>query len=397
MEESPLNNALRQFEAAEANLSKLERLWSEIQGLMPKSFASFGDNPSYEDKCRSFYSILECLPKIDGWKPEIYIMEMNEIVQGRFDAQETYELDSIIAIEEEINQPGRLLREYRYLFNKKRGELIRDAAYEHIKLVDEDLSNIKKEINEDAKMSEPIMSTHFETLKTHIAQIDTLLGSSITRPKRWNDLYRHLHFGQISDFNDIVNFDWPQIKTGLQQNLYSDDEPLPIEIEDLSAITRAKPKGSVATKLLWEKLDDEGFERLIFSLISHEEGYENPQWLTRTNAPDRGRDLSVYRKFTDPLTGVIRQRVILQCKHWLNKSISVSDISELREQMKLWQPPLIDVHIIASSGRFTSDAIALIEKYNQSDTALKIEMWPESHLERLLASRPAIIAEFGLR
>jgi hypothetical protein len=55
------------------------------------------------------------------------------------------------------------------------------------------------------------------------------------------------------------------------------------------------------------------------------------------------------------------------------------------------------VQIIATSGRFTSDAVAIIEKHNLSDSALRIEMWPESHLERLLASRPAIIAEFSLR
>jgi hypothetical protein len=57
----------------------------------------------------------------------------------------------------------------------------------------------------------------------------------------------------------------------------------------------------------------------------------------------------------------------------------------------------VDVHIIATTGRFTSDAVSLIEKHNQSDSALRIEMWPESQLERLLASRPAIIAEFSLR
>ena len=65
--------------------------------------------------------------------------------------------------------------------------------------------------------------------------------------------------------------------------------------------------------------------------------------------------------------------------------------------MKLWEPPRVDVHVIATSGRFTSDAVAVVEKHNQSDSALRVEMWAESHLERLLASRPGIIAEFGLR
>lgn len=155
--------------------------------------------------------------------------------------------------------------------------------------------------------------------------------------------------------------------------------------------------GPVATKLLWENLTDVDFERLIFALISSEQGYENPEWLMKTNAPDRGRDLSVYRVHTDALGGTIRQRVIIQCKHWLTKSVGSSEIAMLREQMKLWEPPRVDVHVIATSGRFTSDAVTIIERQNHSDSALRIEMWTESHLERLLASRPAIIAEFSLR
>jgi Restriction endonuclease len=139
------------------------------------------------------------------------------------------------------------------------------------------------------------------------------------------------------------------------------------------------------------------FERLIFALISAEPTYENPEWLMKTNATDRGRDLSVYRVHTDNLGGTVRQRVVIQCKHWLSKSVGASEIALLREQMKLWDSPRVDVCVIATSGRLTSDAVTLIEKQNQSDSALRIEMWAESHLERLLASRPAIIAEFSLR
>jgi hypothetical protein len=132
-------------------------------------------------------------------------------------------------------------------------------------------------------------------------------------------------------------------------------------------------------------------------LISSETGYENPQWLMKTNAPDKGRDLSVYRVINDSLGGTIRHRVIIQCKHWLSKSIGPSDVATLKEQMKLWEPPRVDVHVIATSGRFTTDAVSIIEKHNQSDNALRIEMWPESHLEMLLASRPAIIGQYNLR
>ena len=65
--------------------------------------------------------------------------------------------------------------------------------------------------------------------------------------------------------------------------------------------------------------------------------------------------------------------------------------------MALWSNPRVDVLTIATSGRFTADAVAWIESHNASGASIKIEMWPESHLERVLAGRPAVIAEFGLR
>lgn len=234
-------------------------------------------------------------------------------------------------------------------------------------------------------------------MKNYIEQIDTLLGSSIKRPDRWSFLYRHMHFAMLGDFRDIQNFDWPPVKEYLQQNIYGANEPIPTQVKDISDLVSHKPTGPVSQELHWKNLTAEQFERLIFSLVNREKGYENAKWLTATNAPDRGRDLSVDRIIGDPLAGIIRQRVIIQCKHWLKKSVAVEDITTLQGQMKLWEPPRVDVHIIASSGRFTSDAVDLVEKNNQSDRALRIEIWPESHLEMLLASRPDLIAEFGLR
>ncbi|MGO9607013.1 MAG: restriction endonuclease, partial [Candidatus Binataceae bacterium] len=98
-----------------------------------------------------------------------------------------------------------------------------------------------------------------------------------------------------------------------------------------------------------------------------------------------------------PHTGTIRSRILIQCRHRMTKSISPSDIATLKEQIGTWEPLKVDIFIIATTGRFTSDAVAAIEKHNAGDRALKIEMWPETHLERLLAERPALIAEFGLR
>lgn len=396
MADSPLNAALRHFEAAEANLIKIEKVLGEIEAAIPNGIA-FGEIPEYEENCRSFYALLSSLPKIDQWKPSIALMELDEIAQNRFDAQEVGEIECVVSVERQIGEPAKLLREYRHRFNQKRRELIRDALTELIDAIDANLRELSKLLQEDTQSNGTIESTELDQLKENVAQINTLIGSSVTKPARWSDLHRHMHFGMFGDLHDIVEHDWPSVKAGLKKSLYGEREPVPVEVEDLGALVSKKPRGPVATKLLWETLKDEDFERLIFALISSERGYENSEWLMKTNAPDRGRDLSVYRVHTDALGGTIRQRVIIQCKHWMSKSVSPSEIAILREQMRLWEPPRVDVHVIATSGRFTSDAVAMIEKQNHSDSALRIEMWPESHLERLLASRPAIIGEFSLR
>lgn len=396
MYESSLNAALRYFEAAEANLVKAEKVLAEIESAIPSGVV-FGDNADYETNCRSLDNLIDALPKIDGWKPEIILMDLDEIAQNRLDAREVGEIECMVSVERRIGEPSKLLREYRYRFSQKRRELIRDALNELVDAIDANLRNLSKLLEGDEPFNEAVTDDEFEQLKRNVAQIATLLGSSVAKPARWTDLHRHMHFGLLSDLSDIIEHDWPSVKAGLRKSMYGEKEPVPVQIEDLGSLVKAKPRGAVATRLNWESLTEEEFERLVFVLISSEVGYENPEWLMKTNAPDRGRDLSVNRVYTDPLAGTLRQRVVIQCKHWQSKSIAPTDIAALKEQMKLWEPPRVDIHVIATSGRFTSDAVAIVEKHNQSDSALRIEMWPESHLERLLASRPAVIAEFGLR
>lgn len=396
MTESPLNTALRHFEVVEANLGKAESLLKKIEGAIPKGIA-FGEDPDYERNCRGFSAVFAELPKIDGWKLDIALMDLDEIGQRKLDAHEVGEIECVMSVEHQISEPSRLLREYRYRFDQKRRELTRDALKELVDQIDSNLRNLNELLEGEESSNSYIKDDEFEELKENVAQIATLLGASMSKPKRWSDLHRHMHFGMSGDLDDIIEHDWPAVKAGLLESLYGEKEPIPVGITDLGDLVNEKPSGSVATRLKWETLSEEDFERLIFSLISTESGYENPEWLMRTNAPDRGRDLSVYRVFSDPLGGTIRQRVIIQCKHWQSKSVAPADIAALKEQMRLWEPPRVDVHVIATSGRFTSDAVASAEKQNQSDSALRIEMWPESHLEWLLSSRPAIIAEFGLR
>lgn len=396
MSESPLAKALRQFETAEANLVKLERLWAKAESLIPDGIA-FGDDPDYEAACRSIIVILEHLPKIDGWKPDIDPPDLNALAQDRLDARELGEPEAIVAVESAISVPGRQLREYRFRFNQKRRALVRDRVRELEQTIDGLIPRIGGTIDDDANPNTSVETDDWSLLRAAVSEIETLLGSSVERPPRWSDLRRHIGFALVCDFNDIRKHDWPAVKAGLEKSLYAEDEPIPTDVDDLGAIVSQKPQGKVPTQLNWKKLTDGEFERLVFCLIANEGGYENPEWLMRTNAPDRGRDLSVTRVTNDPLSGTTRQRVIIQCKHWGEKSISVPDIATLKEQVRLWDKPRVDVLIIATTGRFSADAVEAIETHNASGNALRLEMWPESHLERLLAARPALIAEFGLR
>jgi len=117
--------------------------------------------------------------------------------------------------------------------------------------------------------------------------------------------------------------------------------------------------------------------------------------LTHTNAPDRGRDLSIYRVKHDPLATSRRERIIIQCKH--TRSVNLDVLEHLEQQMDFWASPRVDELIVVTSGRFTTDVVQWVEGHNQKDKALHIDMWPSSHLEMLLARRPELIAQFHLR
>lgn len=151
------------------------------------------------------------------------------------------------------------------------------------------------------------------------------------------------------------------------------------------------------TKLRWGKLNDEGFERLIFSLVCEAEGYADVDWLMKTNAPDHGRDVGATRIRTDSLSGYSQERVVIQCKHWLSRSIRDDDIHKEIVSVEHWVNPVVDVLVIATSGRFTADAVSWVERHNAKGVRPRVEMWNDAKLENLLADRPHLVLSFELR
>lgn len=395
-----LNDVIKTLEAVEANVEKLTRLWDEIRPMLPS--VGFGvisgvtDEDRYRDRSRVFQHIVQHMPSIDGFKLEYTLQDSDDILSNCIDLAELGEITATISYSKDVFRQGEDLDEYRFRLRLKRRQLIRQSVPDFIEEMDALLQGVQNEINElpsDAGMP----AESWEKLRHTFNAIEALVGSGFKRSKEWYNLTRHLHFGLRCDCNDIVQHDWPAVKASLQQQIYVDDDPIPVGTDDIGELIASNPKGDVVTKLRWTSLAPENFERLLFNLISGTAGYENPSWLTHTNAPDDGRDLSVYRVQADKLAGVTRDRTIIACKHWASRSVDLPQITTLREQMSLWQPPRVDCLIVATCGRFTTQAIRWVEAHNQSDSALRIEMWPGTHFESLLAQRPALIAEFKLR
>ena len=393
-----LDHALRQFELAEANLVRLEILWHKIEGELPNGPA-FGGPPEFEEWCIAFKRILNELPAVDGFRVEDRLHDYDEAGQMWLDALEVGEFEAQVSVSKELAEQGRQLREYRLHFQAKRRELVRDRLMMRMRDLDQLFAGFDPDaVSGSGGLHDAIAA--WRRLREVVDEIETLLGGS-SRPEQWDMLQRSKRDANVSHVADELMESalrvWPSIRASLIDGLYGEFDPVPVASSDLGEIVNESPTGPVSMRLNWSVLGDEDFERLVYQLTSEAKGYENVQWLQKTHAPDRGRDLSADRVYADPLGSVRRFRTIIQCKHWLSRSVGRSDVGEARDAMELWQPPRVDILVIATSGRFTADAVAMIENHNQSDKALTIEMWPESHLETLLAARPHLIGQFGLR
>ena len=313
-----LDAALREFEATEANLAKLDTLWGQIKGLQP-SGPAFGSPPEYEALCLAFRRILPSMPAIDGFRIEDHLLEYDEAGQMQLDALELDEIEVHVQVANALEEQGRQLQQYRFHFQAKRRELVRDRLLTLTDEIDQLINDLSSVVTE-RKPDPPIVEPAWERLEEAVDELDMLLGTT-ARPPRWSDLQRHLHFGMMGDLSDIVRLDWPSVVRSLRADLYGDHDPVPVVAKDLGEIVAVRPVGPATTKLDWSVLNDEDFERLVFLLISNVPSYENPRWLQKTHAPDRGRDLSVDRIESNHLAGVRRYRTIIQCKHWLLKSV----------------------------------------------------------------------------
>ena len=383
---------LRVFDRTAANLKKLEGVWSRAKSFMPDGPAA-GTDPEYEDLRRSWMDLLEGLPPIEGWRIEDGLPDIDELGQDFLGWAEAGEFPWPVWAA--IEKPGNDLAEYRYKFNKARRVAVRDRLQQLIMLIDSDLPILLD--NVERTSSEVLAGDVRDRLVEAFSEVERLMGDSSRQSDRWNALYRHLHFGHGQDWHDIRELDWPSAKSDVIAAGRNDADPLPVPDIDLGYSAAKKLTGTATSALPWDLLSDEGFERLLFDLLQSLDGHQNVQWLQRTRAADRGRDLSCERVIEDGAGGIRTERVIVQAKHWQTKSVGLQEISSNVEYMRLIPPPVVRVLVFATSGAFTLDAIEWSERRNEEGNAPYIELWPHSRLESMLANHPELAASHGLR
>jgi hypothetical protein len=387
-----LDELLAAMDRTEANLAKLEDIWNRAKTFIPNGPAA-GSDPEYDDLSRAWTDLLPGLPTIDGWTitgqlPDIDAMGQSFI--GYFEIGEPPFL-----LYEEGAQPGKDIAEYRYRFNRARRRAARERLQQLAALLDTALPRLLDGVSRDSQ--ERLEGPEAEELIAAIGEIERLIGDAAQRRGRWGDLHRHLRFGQGHDWHDVLEFDWPSVRLDVEAAGLSDTDPLPVPDIDLGEAAAGELTGKATLALPWERLDAEGFERLLYDLLRDFPDYENVQWLMQTRAADRGRDLSLDRVLRDSTGGVRNERVMVQAKHWLKRSVGPKDLADTMAEIELWEPPVIHGLIVATSGRFSADAVALAEKHNNSGSLPFVELWAENKLEMLLAQKPYLAAAHGLR
>lgn len=163
-----------------------------------------------------------------------------------------------------------------------------------------------------------------------------------------------------------------------------DDEPEPTSV-------------LASTPVHFERINADGFERLLMRLLDQSGSYVRITRLMNVNAADAGRDLQAYRRVADGLVSDRYERVIVQAKHWPKRGVSASEIADLvHAKLKLWEGEPVRGLIVATTGSFTQDAVRWVDDHNRTATRPDIILWSSSEVEMLLRRWPAVAAEFGL-
>jgi hypothetical protein len=391
-----LYNAIEELNKVSVNLELLKKKWSEIEKLL--DYPANGNwsregKSQYENKRLEFNDILKAIPKIRDIKIQNLLPEYDWVSQGGRDVADLGEVDMFASFYSEVFKQASEISQYEHAFKRERRRLIRNQVQQCVEDIDKILDLLNVDL-EGRDSSDPLKPEEISPLKERVSQLDGLMGDSVSRPPKWSDLNRHLHFGLVHDLCDIIQLDWPSIKPSIDSLFYGND-PRPIITQDVGdLIDSADKTGIIGTSLNWTSITDVQFERLCADLLKALPNWENVEWLTPTHASDRGKDLEAFWVYQDAARGTIRERTLVQCKHRPNKSVSPKDIETLQNLSVTHGKA--DLYLVITSGKFSDQVTQIVDGWNESNQRLKVELWEHWKLEQLLASHPHIIKLYGL-
>ncbi|QFU86615.1 restriction endonuclease [Amycolatopsis sp. YIM 10] len=169
-------------------------------------------------------------------------------------------------------------------------------------------------------------------------------------------------------------------------------DPALVDIDTSGSTTPAaeQPAGRAAqVQWDWERINPDGFERLLARLLEQSGSYVRITRLMNTNAADAGRDIQAYRRVNDGLVSDRYERTIVQAKHWPKRGIGPSEIADLvHAKLPLWEGEPVRGLIVATSGSFTQDAVRWVDNHNRAAKRPDIVLWSSSELEMLLRKWP---------
>lgn len=389
-----LEDLLNVLDRTAANLAKLETVWERAEPFLPGGYSRGVQSlPEYEALRRAWDDLLRGLPPINGWTITTKLPDLDALSEEYAAYAEAGEYPRSTLQAE--RQPGLDVTEYKYRLRRTRQRAVRARLQELVIEVDTTLPPMIQDVprNDTKWLSHP----DAQRISAAIEEIERLMGDTAERRGRWTDLHRHLSFGQGHDWHDINEYDWPGVRADIEAAGFTDSDPLPVPDLDLGTAAEGSLTGHATTALPWDQVTDDGFERLLFDLLSAFPDHQNVKWLMQTRAPDRGRDLSFERVIRDGTGSVRIERVIVQAKHWLSKSVTDTHIADTLTRIAHWEPPVIHELVIATSGRFAQDGVQYAERNNEEGKRPRVELWPENRLEVLLSQRPQIAALHRLR
>jgi hypothetical protein len=289
--EMDLSEALAAYDRVALNLDKLDRVWQRMEALVPDgAFIDGGSEYSvtYSQLAESWNSIAESLPAIDGWRLDATIVDYAAIGRTRVDFDEAGEWQHELAFKAQIFAPKTEALRYRRKLARARQVLVRRRAEELVRTVDRLLASVPTGVGEELPETEVTPVVH--AVKQAIDEIERLLGDALRGGPRETDLYRHLSFGEPHDLRDIAAMDWPAFRPHVELALYDDEDPVPVHVDDLASLATVSVT-PVSSQVHWDRIDADGFERLLARLLEQSASYGGIKRLMNVNAPDAGRDI----------------------------------------------------------------------------------------------------------